>query len=165
MKAYLGLGSNLGDRFANLAGAVSRLRKAKGVLVGRISPVYETDPVGDPDQPKYLNAAVEVETELEPKNLLKLCLAIEREMGRVRREMWESRVIDIDVLLCGDEVVSTKDLIVPHPLFHEREFVLRPLSDIAPHIVHPVLDENIAELLAFVPESGVRKMEGMRLET
>jgi len=84
-------------------------------------------------------------------------------MGRVRTRQWESRIIDIDVLLCDDEVISTKELIVPHPFLHEREFVLRPLADIAPDLVHPVFDETIAELLCLVEETGVRKVEDLVL--
>ena len=163
MICFLGLGSNLGDRFDNIFKAVQKLDGAHGIKVDRVSGVYETDPIGDPEQPKYLNAAVGVETELEPKALLKTCLAIEREMGRVRRKRWESRLIDIDVLLCGDTVLSMKELIVPHPLLHEREFVLRPLFDIAPGFVHPILDETVAEMLDHVERSCVCKMDDLDL--
>jgi 2-amino-4-hydroxy-6-hydroxymethyldihydropteridine diphosphokinase len=163
MKAYLGLGSNLGDRFWNLSDAVKHLGGVNAIRLMAVSPVYETDPVGDPDQPKFLNAVLEIDTEFDPMNLLKTCLEIEREMGRVRTRQWESRIIDIDVLLCDDEVISTKELIVPHPFLHEREFVLRPLADIAPDLVHPVFDETIAELLCLVEETGVRKVEDLVL--
>jgi 2-amino-4-hydroxy-6-hydroxymethyldihydropteridine diphosphokinase len=163
MKAYLGLGSNLGNRFRNLSDAVNHLVRKNGIRIAHVSPVYETDPVGNTDQPKYLNAVLEIDTVLEPMNLLKTCLEVEAEMGRIRTRRWESRSIDIDVLLCGEELISTEELIVPHPLLHEREFVLRPLADIAPDLVHPVLDESIAELLCQVEESGVRKMEDLVL--
>ncbi len=163
MICYLGLGSNLGDRFDNLCMAVKKLDNSSGIRVACVSGVYETDPIGDPDQPKYLNAAVGVETDVEPKALLKTCLAIEREMGRIRKERWGSRLIDIDVLLCGDHVLSTKELIVPHPLLHEREFVLKPLSDIAPEFVHPILDETVAEMLDHVERTCVRKMDDLDL--
>ncbi len=163
MICYLGLGSNLCERFDNLLSAVKKLDGTAGIKVVRVSKVYETEPVGDPEQPKYLNAAVGVETDLEPKALLKKCLAIEREMGRVRKERWESRLIDIDVLLCGEYVLSTMELIVPHPLLHEREFVLKPLADIAPDSVHPILDETVSELLDHVDKTCIRKMEDLDL--
>jgi 2-amino-4-hydroxy-6-hydroxymethyldihydropteridine diphosphokinase len=163
MKAYLGLGSNMGNRFRNLSDAVNHLVRKNGICITHVSPVYETDPVGNTDQPKYLNAVLEIDTELEPLDLLETCLEVEAEMGRVRTRRWESRSIDIDVLLCGEELISTEELIVPHPLLHEREFVLRPLADIAPDLVHPVLDESIAELLSHVEESGVRKVEDLVL--
>lgn len=163
MKAYLGLGSNLGDRFRNLSEAVKHLGQVSGIRITRASHVYETDPVGYPDQPPYLNAVLEVETLLEPVNLLRACLAVEQGMGRVRSKRWESRIIDIDLLIYESEVISTMELMVPHPLLHEREFVLRPLADIAPGIMHPVLEETIAELLCRVEESGVRIVEELVL--
>lgn len=163
MNAYLGLGSNLGDRFKNLSEALQRLNNTEGIEVRDISSVYETDPIDDTSQPKYLNAAVMVETTLEAKKLLKTCMTVERNMGRVRRERWESRVIDIDMLFYDDEVMSTVELTLPHPLLHEREFVLRPLADIAPDLVHPMLDENIAQLLSEVEPSGVKRMDDLTL--
>ena len=163
MKAYLGLGSNLGDRFKNLSEAVKHLGQVSGIRITRSSHVYETKPVGYPDQPPYFNAVLEIETLLEPVNLLRACLAVERGLGRVRSKRWESRVIDIDLLTYENEVISTIELIIPHPLMHEREFVLRPLADIAPEMVHPVLEESISELLCRVEKSGVRKVEDLVL--
>jgi 2-amino-4-hydroxy-6-hydroxymethyldihydropteridine diphosphokinase len=163
MKAYLGLGSNMGDRFRNLSEAVKHLQAVSGIRLNRASHVYETEAVGDPGQPKYLNAVVELETVLDPLNLLKVCLAIERSLGRVRKDHWESRPIDLDVLLCDDEVISTKDLMVPHPLLHEREFVLRPLADIAPDLIHPVLEEKVADLLLHIDETESRRMDDLVL--
>jgi 2-amino-4-hydroxy-6-hydroxymethyldihydropteridine diphosphokinase len=163
VKAFLGLGSNLGDRFNNLSEAIRRLDIVDGIEVGDISAVYETDPLGDPSQPKYLNAAIGVETTLEPKKLLKSCMTVERNMGRVRHERWESRVIDIDILFYDDLVMSTIELTLPHPLLHEREFVLRPLADIAPNLVHPMLDESIRELLEKVEPSGVERVNDRSL--
>lgn len=164
MNAYLGLGSNLGDRQKYLAQALERLRGIEGIEVKAVSAVYETDPVGDPDQPMYLNAAVRVETALTAKQLLKACLAIEKSMGRVRTERWGSRNIDIDLLVYENSVVSTRDLTIPHPLLHEREFVLRPLADIDPDLVHPVLFETVRDMLAAVESTGgVRRMEDIDL--
>lgn len=164
MNAYLGLGSNLGDRFKNLSEAIQRLNSVEGIEVREVSAVYETDPVGDSSQPKYLNAAIRVETTLEAKKLLKACMTVERSMGRVRRAQWESRVIDIDVLFYDNEVMSTKELTLPHPLLHEREFVLRPLADIAPDLVHPMLDESIAQLLEEVEPGGVERLDDLTLK-
>jgi 2-amino-4-hydroxy-6-hydroxymethyldihydropteridine diphosphokinase len=128
-QAYLALGSNLGDRLATLQRAVDLLDARSGIDVVRSSRVYETEPVGPP-QPPYLNAVVEVRTELEPRQLLKECLAIEDELGRVRAERWGPRTIDIDVLTFDAREVSEPDLVVPHPRMHERAFVLIPLSDL-----------------------------------
>jgi 2-amino-4-hydroxy-6-hydroxymethyldihydropteridine diphosphokinase len=126
--AYLGLGSNLGDRMANLRRAVTLLNR-EGVRAVRSSRVYETDPVGPP-QPEYLNAVIEAETALAPHDLLRACLAVEQTMGRVRAERWGPRVIDVDVLIYDDERIDEPDLIVPHPRMHERAFVLAPLLEL-----------------------------------
>lgn len=127
--AFLGLGSNLGDRLANLAEAVDLL-KAHGVTVVRSSRVYETEPVGPP-QPDYLNAVVEVETSMSPRTLLRACLEVEHAMGRERSERWGPRVIDIDLLTFGDDEIDEPGLTVPHPRMHERGFVLIPLLELA----------------------------------
>ncbi|HEX2032423.1 MAG TPA: 2-amino-4-hydroxy-6-hydroxymethyldihydropteridine diphosphokinase [Actinomycetota bacterium] len=145
-RAYLGLGSNLGDRLANLQRAVDLLGE-RGVRVLRSSRVYETDPVGGPDQPDYLNAVVEAETDLEPRPLLEACLAVEDALGRVRGERWGPRVIDVDVLTYDDRAVREPDLEIPHPRMHERGFVLVPLL----------------ELDADPPLPGGRKVASLRL--
>jgi len=145
--AYLGLGSNLGDRESNLKSAVEMLRVSGGILAVRASSFYETEPVGYVDQPGFLNAAAEVETTLSPEELLRLCHDIEDRLGRVRTIRWGPRTIDLDILLYGDRVIDTEDLTVPHPLMHEREFVLRPLSEIAPGLPHPRLGKTVGELL------------------
>ncbi len=134
VRAFLGLGSNLGDRAANLHRAVELLEAAEGVTVVRSSSVYETDPVGGPPQPDYLNAVVEVETTLEPRPLLSVCQEVEREIGRVRAERWGPRVIDVDVLIFDDATIDEPDLIVPHSRMHERAFVLVPLAELAPDL-------------------------------
>lgn len=127
--AFLGLGSNLGDRLANLQRAVELLAAQPGVRVVRTSRVFETEPVGPP-QPDYLNAVAEVETELEPRELLGACNAVETELGRVREVPWGPRTIDMDVLTYDREVVDEPGLIVPHPRMHERGFVLVPLLEL-----------------------------------
>jgi len=150
MRAYLGLGSNLGDRDANLDEAVRRLDAATGVVVVKESARYNTAPVGGPRQPDYLNAACEVETELSPHELLHAALKIEDEMGRQRDVHWGPRIIDIDLLLAGSAVIDDEDLTLPHPRMTEREFVLRPLADVAPMLKHPVKGQTITALLKAV---------------
>jgi 2-amino-4-hydroxy-6-hydroxymethyldihydropteridine diphosphokinase len=130
--AYLGLGSNLGDRLANLQRAVDLLAAQPAVQVRRSSRVYESDPVGGPPQPDYLNAVVGVETSLSPRDLLEACLGVERRMGRVRSERWGPRVIDVDLLTYDEKDIGEPDLVVPHPRMHERAFVLVPLMELDP---------------------------------
>lgn len=131
MRAFLALGSNLGDREATLRQAVSALDE-----VVAVSAVYETDPVGGPGvQGPYLNAVVELETERSPRALLAECQRLEAAASRVRLERWGPRTLDVDVLLVGDLVVDEEDLVVPHPRLWERRFVLAPLADLAPELV------------------------------
>lgn len=156
MTAYLGLGSNVGDRLLNLMEAVHRLDRVPGIRVRKVSPVYETVPVGGPEQPDYLNAAVEISTSLKANGLLLNCLGIEDEMGRIRTVSMGPRVIDIDIELFDECIHHSDVLTVPHPRMHERAFILRPLADIAPNIVHPVIGLTITELLARIDETGVR---------
>jgi 2-amino-4-hydroxy-6-hydroxymethyldihydropteridine diphosphokinase len=134
--AYLGLGSNLGDRLVNLREAVRLLAERPGIAVLRCSRVYETEAVGPP-QPAYLNAVVEVLTELEPRDLLGACLGVEEQMGRVRTERWGPRTIDLDVLTFGQRVVDEDGLSIPHPRMHERGFVLVPLRELDPDPMLP----------------------------
>ena len=131
-RAYLGIGTNLGDRLAYLQLAVDALAAADGVQVVAASPVYETVPVGGPEQPDYLNAVVAVDTALSPRALLRLANTIEAAAERVRTVRWGPRTLDVDVLLVGDEQVDEPDLVVPHPRMHERAFVLVPLADLDP---------------------------------
>lgn len=128
-QAFLGLGSNLEDRLANLQRAVDLLGATKGVRVVRSSRVYETDPMGPP-QPDFLNAVIEVETSLDAYGLLDAALAVENEMGRVRTKRWGPRVIDVDILTFGEQELDEPDLQVPHPRMHERGFVLAPLLEL-----------------------------------
>jgi 2-amino-4-hydroxy-6-hydroxymethyldihydropteridine diphosphokinase len=131
VRAFLGLGSNLGDRLANLQQAVDRLARTEGIRVVRASRVYETDPVGPP-QPDYLNAVVEVATVLRPRSLLEACLGVEAAMGRVRAERWGPRIVDLDVLTYGDEQIDDPGLTIPHPRMLDRAFVLVPLLELEP---------------------------------
>ena len=147
--AAIGLGSNLasefGDREANLREAVRRLGELGEVKA--VSRFYDTEPVGYVDQPRFLNAAVVLETELEPVQLMRGLLAIEQEMGRERVIAKGPRVIDLDLLLYGEHVMSTAELTLPHPEMQERRFVLEPLSEVAADWVHPVLGVTVGELL------------------
>ncbi|GIU98995.1 MAG: 2-amino-4-hydroxy-6-hydroxymethyldihydropteridine diphosphokinase [Actinomycetota bacterium] len=130
-RCYLGLGSNVGDRLAHLRRAVELLAAEPGIRVVRSSRVYETEPVGGPPQPPYLNAVLEVEVELDPWGLLAACRRAEEALGRVRDARWGPRTIDVDVLTYGDEHLSEPDLEIPHPRMHERGFVLVPLAELA----------------------------------
>jgi 2-amino-4-hydroxy-6-hydroxymethyldihydropteridine diphosphokinase len=147
--AYIALGSNLGDRRGRLDQALQALRGRAGVTVSGMSPVYETAPVGGPPgQGPYLNAVAELQTDLPADALLDVLLEVERGLGRVRTEKHGQRTIDLDLLLYDDLVRDDPHLTLPHPRLHQRLFVLRPLADLAPSVVHPVLKRSAAELLA-----------------
>src|SRR3990172_7500267 len=147
--AYIGIGSNLGDRKANALEAVERVSKLPGTRVIRASSFYESEPLGDA-KTWFVNSVIEIETEFAPEQLLKKLKAIEQAMGRkrVKGKRWGSRVIDLDILLCGQEVVETRSLKVPHPELHKRRFVLLPLAELAPQVVHPQLGQSVSALLA-----------------
>jgi 2-amino-4-hydroxy-6-hydroxymethyldihydropteridine diphosphokinase len=147
--AYVALGANLGNRVANIAAAVKALNETPGVSVTRQSSLIENPAVGGPaDSPAFLNGVVEIEATLPPHALLKRLLDIERSLGRERRAKWAPRVIDLDLILYGNQIIDTPDLKVPHPLMHERRFVLEPLAQIAPGVLHPTTDVSILALLA-----------------
>ena len=156
---YLGLGSNMGDRQANMDKALDLL--SQRMRVKKLSSIYETDPVGNADQPRFLNMVCEVYTHLAPKALLTVGKAIESKLGRVSSKPNAPRTIDIDILFYGDQIIETPELTIPHPRLTERAFVLVPLARIAPDLVHPVNGKTIKELLAEMTEvQGVFEWEG-----
>ncbi len=146
--AYVGLGANLGHRETTLARAVELLREAESVEVTGVSELRETDPVGVVDQPRFLNGAASVDTTLPPRALLDLLLEIERSLGRVREERWGPRLLDLDLLVYGDEVIDEPGLRVPHPRLHERRFALEPLAELDPDLELPRLGKVSALLAA-----------------
>ena len=135
--SYLGLGSNIGDRRANLAEAVQRLAQIPAIEIVKTSSIYETAPVGPQDQPDFFNQVVQAEVSCSGRRLLELVEGIEQDMGRVRRRYWGERIIDIDILLYSDETIEQPDLQIPHPRMLARQFVLVPLAEIAPDLVLP----------------------------
>ncbi|MGC8877522.1 2-amino-4-hydroxy-6-hydroxymethyldihydropteridine diphosphokinase [Thermus sp.] len=155
MRAYVGLGSNLGDRTGYLLLGLSALSRLPKTRLLRLSPVYETEPIGPP-QPRYLNMVAELETGLPPRVLLSEMLRIEKALGRERKERFGPRTLDLDLLLYGDLVLREEGLELPHPRLHERAFVLVPLADLLPEGRHPLLGLTFAELLQGLDPSGVR---------
>ena len=161
---YLALGSNVGERMGNLRSAVERL--SPKVNIKKVSSVYETEPVYYKEQPLYLNAVLSAVTELEPSDLLRFVKGIESGLGRQPSFRNAPRLIDIDILFYGNKVVRTEELTIPHPGIEERAFVLAPLAEIAPELVHPVTHEKVEDLLSGVNGlGGVRKMDKLSLKS
>lgn len=149
MICYIGVGSNLGDREANIEKAISLLDGCEGIAVKRRSPVYETDPEGGPEgQGKYLNMVLETECSLSPQLLLDALKETEKKIGRKSSSVrWSAREVDLDILMCGDLVFKSENLEVPHPSMHKRFFVLKPFFDLAPDEKHPVLGLKVKDML------------------
>jgi 2-amino-4-hydroxy-6-hydroxymethyldihydropteridine diphosphokinase len=152
-RIYIGIGSNLGDRRANTVEAIDRITKIPDTRVMRASSLYESEPLGNA-KTWFVNSVIEIETELGAEPMLKRLKAIEDAMGRkrVKGKRWGSRIIDLDILLSENEVVDKRNLRVPHPEMHKRRFVLMPLAELAPHVVHPGLGQSVSALLATVKD-------------
>lgn len=153
-KAFISIGSNIGDRLNHLKEAVRALHSHEGISVLSVSSIYETEPVGYADQADFLNLATGIETELSAHELLAVCQEIEQELGRVRDVRWGPRTVDLDILLYNNDNIEDEDLVVPHPRMHVRAFVLIPLLEIAPTIGHPVTSKLYSEEAA-VHDDGV----------
>ncbi len=159
-RVFIGIGSNVGDRQAWIELARRELAALPSTRLARFSSVYETAPVGPVQQGAFLNAAAELETALDPFDLLDALAAIEGKAGRESREQrikWGPRVLDLDILLFGNRVISQDELVVPHPMMHERWFVLKPLAELDPDVVHPLLEMRIGELLKYLDQGGEAK--------
>lgn len=156
--AYLGLGTNLGDREANLRSALAELASDR-LIVKRVSSIWETAPQDMLDQPYFLNQVAEIETDLFPRQLFERAKQVERKLGRVASQPKGPRVIDIDILLYGSSVVSTPEIEIPHARIASRRFVLAPLAELVPDLRHPVTKRTVRQMLAAVQEQVVRRVE------
>jgi 2-amino-4-hydroxy-6-hydroxymethyldihydropteridine diphosphokinase len=156
-KAYIALGSNMGDRFEYLKKAILLLESHENITVVNTSSIYETDPVGYTDQDQFLNMAIQVVTSLKPLGLLDVCLKIEGELGRKREIHWGPRTLDLDILVYNQENIETEKLTIPHPRMSERAFVILPLLDMDPDIMLPAMKEPLKNCLLSIPDrEGVR---------
>ena len=155
---YLGLGSNLGDRHGNIKRAIELL--SSRIHVEQISSIYETEPVGFHDQPPFLNAVCQGYTSLEPREILIMAQEVEMTLGRTATFRNGPRIIDIDILIYGSQIIDTPQLTVPHPRLAERAFVLVPLAELAPHLVHPVSGMSARDLAENVNMEGIERWDG-----
>lgn len=153
--SYVALGSNLGDREKNLKEALKHIAALPETKAIKSSSIYETEPVGEPKQRPFYNAVVKIETSLAPERLLQKLQEIEKAFGRVRKEKWGPRTLDLDILLYEQQIIATDKLTIPHPLMAERAFVLEPLAEIDPEAYHPVLEKTAAELLRELMDKSV----------
>jgi len=150
--AYIGIGSNLGDKLFNCRHSIDKINQLPRCHVIACSSIFKTEPEGVAGQDWYANCVAQVTTTRHPHQLLKGLLSIESDMGRIRKKRWEARIIDLDILLFGQEIIESNNLVIPHPLLHIRRFVLEPLVQLAPNLVHPVLKLTISQLLNKLPK-------------
>ena len=155
MKCFVAVGANLGDPLATINRVVRLIKRNGTIRFLRISPLYKTEPIG-PTQPDFLNGVLQIETTLTPLDLLQELFSIENKLGRVRRQKWGPRIVDLDLLTYGAELSRTRKLILPHPRYHLRRFVLVPLCDIAPRALHPQLRLTHRALLSKLTLQGQR---------
>ena len=146
MYCYLGLGSNLGNKQNYITKAIKLVSELENVEITKTSSMIITAPYGKTDQPDFLNCVIEIDTDLLPEELLRKCLDIENQLGRIRNEKWGPRTIDIDLLFYEDKIINTELLILPHPQLHKREFVLTSLNELCPDLIHPVLNKKIKDI-------------------
>jgi 2-amino-4-hydroxy-6-hydroxymethyldihydropteridine diphosphokinase len=150
--AYIGIGSNLGNKINNCLQSIKNIDRLPGCHVISRSSTFKTEPDGVSGQDWYANCVIQIKTTQGPAELLKSLVEIESGMGRVRKKKWESRIIDLDILLFNQEIISSDDLSIPHPLLHKRRFVLEPLAQLAPDLIHPVLKVTIRQLKEELPK-------------
>ncbi|MCK4404209.1 MAG: 2-amino-4-hydroxy-6-hydroxymethyldihydropteridine diphosphokinase [candidate division Zixibacteria bacterium] len=155
---HVSLGSNLGDRFQHLRTAIEKIEESDKILIKEVSSVYESEPVGYENQRWFLNLVFEVQTSFDPLLLLEYLLAIEDQMGRKREEKWGARNIDLDLLLYDNLIVNSDRLTIPHPQMHQRRFVLIPLAQIAPQLLHPLLKKTVRQLLESCEDKSMVKL-------
>jgi 2-amino-4-hydroxy-6-hydroxymethyldihydropteridine diphosphokinase len=158
--AYIGIGSNLGDKILNCRLAIEKMNQLSQCRLGGCSSLFKTEPEGVTGQDWYINGVAQLTTSLNPFQLMEALLSIEERMGRKRRKRWEARIIDLDILLFGQEAIRSPHLVVPHPLMHKRRFVLEPLAQLAPELIHPVLQVPIHQLLDGLPPGPLVELAG-----
>ncbi len=151
---YIGIGSNLGDKPDNCLRAIDRIDRIPGCKIEARSGFYRTEPVGVEEQDWFVNGVISLSADISARHLLNGLLAIEAHMGRERKKKWDPRIIDLDILLFGQDVIDEKDLAIPHPLMHLRKFVLVPMVQFAPDLIHPVSGSTMARLLDDLPGEG-----------
>jgi 2-amino-4-hydroxy-6-hydroxymethyldihydropteridine diphosphokinase len=157
--AFIGIGSNLGDKLANCLRAIELIRGIPGCFLIAGSDLYRTEPVGVEKQDWYVNAVISLSASISAQDLLSSLMGIEERMGRVRTRKWAPRTIDLDILLFGQDIINDKDLEIPHPFMHLRRFVLVPMVQLAPDLIHPVLGKTMSELLEDLSDEGQAVME------
>jgi 2-amino-4-hydroxy-6-hydroxymethyldihydropteridine diphosphokinase len=160
---YIGIGSNMGDPLKNCNDSVKRIVELENCKIISVSSFYLTEPFGMTEQDWYINGAVSLETGLSAFDLINKLSEMEASMGRVRKIKWGPRVIDLDILLFGHDIIDSERLMVPHPLMHLRRFVLAPMAELAPDLIHPVIGKSMTELLRSIPEDNqiIKRLEGI----